>query len=497
MSSKISGFTERAARYTIVNWTEAEMKKLNVRQKLGFGIFDLGGNMLFTLMGFWCLKYLTDVAGLTAALAGTAIGASIIWDAVTDPVMGFISDRTITRIGRRRPYLLFGAIPMMVFLWLFFTAPNIPNETMLLLWAMGILMLVKTASTVINVPYTSLTPELTDDYHERTSLNGYRFGCAVFGTIIGAAAVLPLVGAFGGGGRGWSMMGLVLGGIMALVTFITFISVKEKKHTRADIPTEGFFSTYLAVFTNKPYVILFFTYALHLTALTFLQSILAYYIDYQYPAEFVMQLANTPFGSPEASEVVLRETLTTFSMMALLLTAMVFIPVSVLVSKKIGKKITYQICFAILCIASVAVSTIGHLLPLGWFLALLAFAGIGVGFSYVAPFAMVPDTIEFDAVTTGERKEGAYYGMWTFISKVGMAVSSFISGMVLSAGKYIAPVKLDADNIVKTLAQPESAKIAIRLIVGPLPAVIFLIALILVQFYPLDEKTYKKFMGQK
>jgi GPH family glycoside/pentoside/hexuronide:cation symporter len=489
------------------------MGKLKAGQKLGFGIFDLGGNMLFTLMGFWCLKYLTDVAGLAAALAGTAIMIGIIWDAVTDPMMGFISDRTINRMGRRRPYLLFGAIPMMVFLWLFFTTPhfsdngitlrifsitlNISGQTMFMIWAVGILMLVKTASTVINVPYGSLTPELTDDYHERTSLNGYRFGCAVFGTIIGAAAVLPLVQAFNGGERGWSMMGLTLGAIMAVVTLITFFSVKEKKHTRADIPTEGFFSTYKAVFTNRPYVILFLTYALHLTALTFLQNILAYYIDYQYPAKFVMQLANTPFGSAEAGEAALRETLTTFSMMALLLTAMVFIPVSVFVSKKIGKKTTYQICFAILIISCIAVSTIGHLLPLGLFLTLLAFAGVGVGFSYVAPFAMVPDTIEFDAVKTGERKEGAYYGMWTFISKVGMAISSFISGMVLSAGKYIAPVKIDADNIVKTLAQPESAKIAMRLIVGPLPAVIFLAALLLVQFYPLDEKTYKKFMGQK
>ena len=173
-------------------------KKLNVGQKLGFGIFDLGGNMLFTLMGFWCLYYLTDIAGLAAALAGAAIMVSKIWDAVTDPVMGFISDRTITRFGRRRPYLLAGSIPAMLALWLFFTAPNIPSQTLLMLWAMATLMLVNTASTVINVPYSSLTPELTDDYHERSSLNGYRFGCAVFGTILGAAAVLPLADAFGG-----------------------------------------------------------------------------------------------------------------------------------------------------------------------------------------------------------------------------------------------------------------------------------------------------------
>ena len=460
------------------------MKRLSVGQKLGFGIFDLGGNMLFTLMGFWCLKYLTDVAGLAAGLAGAAIMIGKTWDAVTDPVMGFLSDRTITRMGRRRPYLLVGAIPMMLTLWLFFTAPAISNQTALMLWVTAALMLVNTASTVINVPYSSLTPELTDDYHERSSLNGYRFGCAVFGTIAGAAVVLPLVNVFDGGKHGWSMMGLILGAVMAFVTLLTFFGTKEKKHTPKDIPTESFFSTYKAVFTNKPYILLVLTYALHLTAFTFLQSMLAYYIAYIYPPEFVMKLGVLT-GNTAAGEAALRETLTIFAMMGLLLTAMIFIPISVLVSKKIGKKLTYQICFIILGTACIAVSAAGHLMPLELFLGLLVFAGIGVGFSYVAPFAMVADTVEYDAVTTGERKEGAYYGMWTFISKCGMALSIFISGLVLNMGGYVA-------NVV----QIPSARLAIRLLMGPIPAIVFFCALVVIQFYPLDEKTYKKIMGQ-
>jgi GPH family glycoside/pentoside/hexuronide:cation symporter len=469
-------------------------KKLTVGQKLGFGIFDLGGNMLFTLMGFWCLKYLTDVAGLAAALAGAAVMIGKAWDAVTDPMMGFISDRTLTPLGRRRPYLLAGALPMMLTMWLFFTAPSIDKPVLLMLWATGCLCLVNTASTIINIPYSSLTPELTDDYHERTSLNGYRFGCAVFGTIIGAAAVQPLANRFAGGSGaplasqrfGWSMMGLILGAVMTFVTLLTFFGTKEKKHARADLPTEGFFSTYKAVFTNRPYVILFLTYALHMTAITFLQSILAYYVKYLYPSDFIVRLKTFPLiGNPDAAEAALRDGLTMLAMMMLLLTAMIFIPVSVAVSKKIGKRRTYQICFVIIGIACALVSTVGHLLPPHLFLLLLVFAGVGVGFSYVAPFAMVPDTVEFDAVKTGERKEGAYYGMWTFISKVGTALSVFLSGLILSLGGYVA----DA-------AQSGGAKLAIRLIIGPIPAVIFLGAFLLMQMYPLDEKTYKKLMGQ-
>jgi GPH family glycoside/pentoside/hexuronide:cation symporter len=461
-------------------------KKLTVGQKLGFGIFDLGGNMFFTLMGFWCLKYLTDVVGLAAALAGSALMIGKAWDAVTDPVMGFISDRTLSPLGRRRPYLLAGAVPMMLTMWLFFTAPSLQGSGMLMLWATLCLMLVNTASTIINIPYSSLTPELTDDYHERTSLNGYRFGCAVFGTIAGAAAVLPLAGAFSGEKTGWSMMGLILGAVMMIVTLLTFFGTREKKHTRADLPVEDFVSTYRAVFTNKPYVILFLTYTLHIMAITFLQSILAYYVEYLYPAEFVMELRNFPLiGSPAAAEVELRGTLTTLSMLMLLLTAMVFIPVSVAVAKKIGKRRTYQICFVIIGTACVLVSALGHTLSAPFFLLLLVYAGIGVGFSYVAPFAMVPDTVEYDAAATGERKEGAYYGIWTFISKAGTALSLFLSGQILNWGGYAANV-----------AQSSGAKAAIRLIIGPIPAIIFLAAFVLIQFYPLDEKAYKKLMGQ-
>jgi GPH family glycoside/pentoside/hexuronide:cation symporter len=141
--------------------------------------------------------------------------------------------------------------------------------------------------------------------------------------------------------------------------------------------------------------------------------------------------------------------------------------------------------FAIIGAAGLAVAAAGHLLPLPGFLCLLVFAGVGVGFSYVAPFAMVPDTVEFDAIKTGERKEGAYYGMWTFISKCGAAVSGFISGIILSLGGYVA-----------NAAQAPSAKLAIRLIIGPLPAIVFLAAFIVIHNYPLDEKTYKKLMGQ-
>jgi len=447
--------------------------KLTVKQKLGFGIFDLGGNMLFTLMSFWALKYLTDTVGIAAIWAGTAVMISKAWDAVTDPVMGYLTDRTLSRWGRRRIYLLFGAVPMLLSMIFFFTAPTYLPQSMHFAWAIVALIVLYSASTIINVPYASLTPELTSDYNEQSSLNGYRFGCAVFGTIAGAGAVQPLVQLFASPGssnpltdhRGFSMMGLILGAVMMIVTLLTFLGTKEKKYRKEDLPTESFFSTYFTVFHNKPFILLLLTYALHMTGICFLTTILAYYTE----------------------NVLNRGDITTIAMILLLVTAMLFIPVSVLVSKKIGKKSTYQICFAILASACATLYFLGHRMPVEFFYAVMVYAGIGVGFSYVAPFAMVPDVIEYEAAKSGERKEGAYYGMWTFISKLGTALALFITGQILELGGYVSQSAGGG-----TAVQPPSVFNAIRTVIGPIPIVILIAAIVVIQFYPLDKKEYRE-----
>jgi GPH family glycoside/pentoside/hexuronide:cation symporter len=441
--------------------------KLSVKQKLGFGIFDLGGNMLFTLMSFWALKYLTDTVGIAAAWAGAAVMIGKAWDAVTDPMMGYISDRTISPWGRRRVYLLFGALPVLLCMVFFFTAPVYLPSSWYVPWAIIALILYSTASTVINVPYSSLTPELSDDYHEQSSLNGYRFGCAVFGTIAGAAAVQPLVQAFARketlnpmlDRRGFSMMGLILGIVAALSTILTFLGTKEKKRVKADLPKESFFTAYSGVFRNKPFVVLILTYGLHMTGISFLTTILPYYTE----------------------NVLKRPDITTFGMVILLVTAMFFIPVSVFTAKKIGKRRTYQICFALISSACLAISALGHKMGIEFFYAVLFVAGAGVGFSYVAPFAMVPDAIAGEEANTGRRREGSYYGMWTFVSKLGAALAIFTAGNILGLGGYVS-------RGGEAASQPSSVITAVRLIIGPIPALVLVGAIILMQFYSIDGK---------
>lgn len=444
--------------------TPTKGSKLSIGTKAGFGVCDLGGNLFFTAMGFWALNYLTDTVALPAAAAGLAIMIGKIWDAVTDPMMGFISDRTKTRFGRRRPYIIGGAVPLGISMWFFFTNPHIENATLLTVWATAALCFLNTMYTIVNIPYSALTPELTQDYHERTSLNGWRFTFALVGTVLGAAVVLPIVSSFANRSAGFSAAGLFMGAVMTVTALITFFSVKEPSHETREIPKESLIATYGAVFKNKAYVTLILSYALNILAINFVQGALVYYFKYVFQAE----------------------SMTTIAMVALLFVAILTIPVSIPVSKKIGKRAAYQIGFGILAAACLAIFVAGHALGMTAVFIMMGIAGVGLGFSFVAPWAMVPDTIEWDAHHTGNRKEGAYYGMWTFISKLGQALSIGLSGLILSNSGYIADAVQSASSIF-----------AIRILVGLLPSIVFAAGFFVMASYPITEKLYREILEGK
>lgn len=432
---------------------------LPLKVKLGFGIGDLGGNLFFTAMGFYSLFFLTDVVGIGSALAGAAILLGKFWDAVTDPMMGYISDRTRTRWGRRRPYFLFGALPLLLTMWAFFSLPDFTKaQTAGFLWATLALCLLNTAYTVVNVPYGSLTPELTRDFKERTALNGFRFSFAVIGTILGAAVVQPVVDLVGDAHRGFSAVGLLFGVVMAGTILTTFFSVRETAAESAPKPKEKFFTTFLAVFRNSTYTRLAAVYTLNITGLTFVQTMLVYYFKYIYQ----------------------NEGMTSIAMLLLLGIAMLCVPISVLVSKHIGKKRTYQLALGILTLSCLAMFFFAHTLGMSFTLGVMVFAGVGIGIGYVPPYAMLPDVVEVDAIRTQSRKEGAYYGMWTFFSKIGIALAAALAGLFLGLAGFIPNVA----------GQTGATLFTIRLLIGPVPAAIFLCGILLVERYPLDEKTY-------
>lgn len=433
-------------------------ERLPLRIKLGFGICDLGGNLFFTIMGFYLLYFMTDIVKLGAALAGTALMVGKIWDAVTDPAVGTFSDRTNTRWGRRRPYMFVGAITLFIFMILMFVNPHLGTQGALFVWVAVMYCLLNTAYTLVNIPYGALTPELTEDFNERTALNGYRMSSAVVGTLLGAALVLPLTGLFKNPDIGWPFMGAVMGGIMMAVTFITIFAVREKPGARATT-SAGIIKSYLQILKQKTFLQALFPWAFHITGVTIIQGALLYYFQYIYKDAGAFQIA----------------------LLLLLVSSLVFIPVWVKVSKSIGKKLSYNIGMAFVAVMVVVLFVFGHHLGTTFAFVVMGLAGIGFATQYVMPYAILPDVVEYDYAESGVRREGQYYGLWTFTSKVGQAFAIALNGWILSAFGYVPNV-----------AQSPQSIMAIRLLVGPVPAVFFVAGVIVLSFYPINAAFYEK-----
>jgi glycoside/pentoside/hexuronide:cation symporter, GPH family len=446
-----------------------ENGKLPIGVKLGFGVCDLGGNLFFTATAFVLLNFLTDTVGLMAGLAGTALMIGRIWDAFYDPVIGYASDRTRSRWGRRRPYMFIGSFPLLVAVILMFTNPALiagegwdgaSNQATLFVWATIVYIVLCTAYSTVNIPYSSLTPELTRDFNERTSLNGYRFGFAGLGTLLGGGASLPIVALFADRSVGFAFMGVIFGVVMMVTALITVFTVREP----ATPPAKGmgFIKNYLAVFKNGPYLYILFAYVLHIMAITIVSGIAIYYFKY----------------------IMGDESKTGIALPILIVTALLFIPVSVLLSKKTGKKFVYGAGFVIIATICMVLFLFGHRLHVNFTLAMMVVMGVGFGFTYAMPYAIVPDAIEYDYLRTGERREGAFYGIWTWALKIGQALSVFIMGWFLTLSGYVK----------NAATQSDAAQMAIRLFLGPVPAAIFILGAVVLYFYPITEDKYREIM---
>ena len=453
-------------------------KKLSLGTKLGYGVCDLGGNLFFTVGSFIVMKYLTDVVGLNPWLSGVALSIGRVLDAFTDPIVGSLSDRTKSRFGRRRPYMFVGAILLFAAMAFFFTNPHLKDQTSLFIWAAtGYTLLAAVAYTLVNIPYSSLTPELTQDYNERTSLNGYRFTFAIVGTLLGAGAALPLISAVSGAkivdnawvgdpSGGYAVMGIVFGAAMAITALVTVFSVKE---TQAHIerPKAGFgniVKDYLSTFRNRPFLLILLPWTLNIAGVTILSTVLQYYF----------------------TNVLGQSDKVTMAMLILLVVAIAFIPIWTAISKKIGKKWSFIIGMLEVALCIMLIFLVGPTVSIGTLYILIAFCGIGFSTGYALPWSIIPDAIDYDFLQTGQNREGLYYGIWTFCSKLGQALSALIIGALLSLTKYDGTIAL----------QNSGAQLVIRLLFGPIGAVFYVAAAFVLVFYPITAKKHAEIRKQ-
>ncbi|MGD9552492.1 MAG: MFS transporter [Candidatus Caldatribacteriota bacterium] len=430
--------------------------KLGYREKIFFGIGEIAATSSNTIIGFLYLYYLTDVVGLSPAYAGLAILIGKLWDAITDPMIGLLSDRTKSRWGRRRVYLLFGAIPLGITFFFLWAIPASWNELTKLFYTSISYMAHMTSLTVIVVPYQTLMVEMTDDYDQRTALSSYRMSFNILGGMIAVISAKLLTEMIQPTYRGFLIMGIIIGFIISIAPLFPFWGCQEKLFRDS-----GAFSTredLQQIWNNIPFRHVLIMFLMIWSSIQVMMAMLVYFVQYY------AQLQNYFLHLLVILQVV----------------ATVFIPFWLKISHSLGKRKTYLIGtgFFGLCILSLILVPPKQVL-LSFILAFLV--GIGLSSAQVLSHAMVPDSIDYGYWQTGKRKEGVYYGVLTFVQKIATASALGLSGLILDLTGYVP-------NAIQTTR----ALWAIRILLGLFPGILILIGMVAIYHYPISKDFYQK-----
>tara|TARA_Y100001936_G_scaffold252004_1_gene310022 strand:- start:14 stop:1354 length:1341 start_codon:yes stop_codon:yes gene_type:complete len=438
------------------------MNKLNLTTRIGYGIGDIAICLYWSGVGLYLLYFYTDVVGISPSLAGLIYGIGMSWDAITDPFMGYVAERTRTRWGVYRPYLLFGNIPLALSFVLLFWVPPFEG-TMLFLFLLFANILHRTCFTLVSVPFSSLTPRITSDSQERTNLTGFRMMGAQTGTNLMALFAFPIIFWVGGEDEsmGFIVLALVAGLSALLIHAITFLTVKEPSNDQGIERVSGSLKEAArAIGKNMPFWLVFSATLIVGITTIFFGNNLIYYTKY------ALNLHEHQGTILFTSGIV----------------AFLSIPFWWFISNKIGKKFTWLISSSITLLAFI-IFYIYEIDTLSELLFLVAFIGFGSGAGGILFWSMLPDTIEYGEVHTGIRSESSLYGFMTFAQKGSIAFAIIILGMVLDT------IGFQANEV-----QAESTLTNMKLIMTLIPSVGIATSLVIIYFYPIDVKMHKNLL---
>lgn len=454
---------------------EVELRRaprLTTADKLIFGLGDWGPSAASTARNLFFFIFLTNVVGLGAGLAGGIWLVGRLWDAINDPLIGSISDRLHSRWGRRRPFLLFGAVPFAVSFFLLFIVPPFESQTALVIYYSVAFLLYDTLYTIVNVPYLSLVPELAQGYDEHSSLTGWRTAFSFLAQLVTAGAFKLLAEsvfapAFGGGVEGIRMGYALSAGLWAVTMAVPFIILGlriEEPDTEPDSTPFQPIRNFRQVFRNKPFRMAAIIYLLCFTTGDLLLLVLVrYLIDYvQVP--------------PGLDNLVLASVLTA---------SLLSIPFVLALIRRTDKRVAYLISISFM----VTVLLVAAFLPPGGHNIIYVgavLAGIGFAAMSIIPWAIVADVIDVDELQTGERREGLYTGYLVFLRKFATGILAFGVGQLLEHTGYISSTTGSL-----FIEQPKAALNAMRFLVTIVPAVALALSLVLAWRFPLDRETYE------
>lgn len=434
-------------------------RRLPVSVKLNYAVGQIGIQMLVAAVGFFLLIFYTDVVLVPPAVASAALLIGKIWYTLTDPVLGLMIDRTQSRKGRRRVYLVYFGWPLAVFSAIVWMVPAGLSPTATFFWIVATYIIYETVHTLVHLPYYAMAAELTADYDDRTSLIAYSSGGALIGFMLGGIAMPLVVKAAPDAATGYAWAGMVFGLVAgACVAWVAWRVVDPNLPSQASRPGSHW-RVVVQALRCRPFALLLGGCALGRIGLTMAQGGLAYFVIYQ--------LQGQKSDLPRLLGV-------------LLAVVGLSIPVWKMWVDRWEKHYVYAVG---LCLAALgfgvmfqvqAGQSYGLLLGLG-------LIGLGMGAHWVVPYSMLPDTIDFSRDESHLDQTGLFYGLFGLGDKLARTVGTVAIGWILQGFNYIP-------NVVQTT----ESLLGIRLTVGMLPAALVLAAVPPLLMYPVSRARHAK-----
>ncbi|MGB1251620.1 MAG: MFS transporter [Candidatus Promineifilaceae bacterium] len=441
-------------------------KKLTTMTKFVYGLGDFPTVAALTARSFFWLIFLTEIVGLRIGAAGLIVAVGRIWDAINDPIVGMISDRLRSNLGRRRPFFLIGALPLGISFFFSFYDPGLGSELAYIIYYIAIFFVFDLSFTIINVPYSALTAELTQDYDERSSLAGWRMSMAMLATLITAAAFKVLADSVfsnwfdapAPNAQGYAVAAAIWGSVMVVVPLILFMVIREPD-AEPDDDSINFFKTFREVFANESFKWGAIVYLLTFTAVDIIAAIFIF---------FVIDALGFPDGQGTGS----------IFLGVVLLVAFLFMPVVVRLQHRYGKRKTYIYAMAIWAAVMLAIGFVPAGISFPVLLSIGAIAGLGYSAANAIPWAIVADVIEEDEWNTGKRREGVYAGYLVFFRKLAAGFAVFLVTTTLGWLGFDETVK-SAESIT-----------ALRIFIGIVPAILLVCSMWAANKYPLTKEKH-------
>jgi GPH family glycoside/pentoside/hexuronide:cation symporter len=434
-------------------------EKIPFLNKILYGTGDLGISMNNSIITAFFSVFMVTVVGMPPGLVAIIFIIGRSWDFINDPIIGHLSDRTRTKWGRRRPFLLFGAIPFGLSFILLWLGPDFSQTGLIIYYSLAYIVY-EAMATIVYMPYYALTPELTEDYDERTKLTSYRMMFNIIGSL--TAYILPLFII----GNDWTqatkqqvlVMAMVAAVIAATPFLIVFLSTKEKKEfQRQELPK--FIPSLKAAFKNRPFVFGAMMYLFTWMTIIVVESNLQFFIIH----------------------IVQRQSQSMIIMVSIFVTAIFALPIWNWVSKNWNKRYAYIGGVAFWAVVMMILIFMSPETPFWLILILCIMAGIGVSAAQVLPWSIIPDAIEWEEWQTGERNEGMFYSLITLLGKVGMAIAQPVGLLILQLTGF-----KEGQGVI----QSPTALLGVRLVMGPLPALLLLSGILMAVFYPLTREQH-------